>query len=671
MADLWKTSQNAGRDDVKRIKDACDIVRIIGENVAIKPKGREYVCLCPFHDDHNPSMRVIPSKQIFHCFVCGTGGDVFSFVQKFHKMDFVEALTFLSEKTGVQLTPRRSGQPFGEGVGSGGGAGGETNSGTFYTRRELLELTAGASSFFRAILSHPTHGAAARAIIEKRQITPEMVDRFQICAAPDRWDGLMLFAQQKNWKPDALFEAGLLKKRESSNGYYDLFRNRLLFPIHDKAGRVIAFGGRKINEADEPKYINSPDSRLFNKSATLYALHLAAKQIQAQKTAIVTEGYMDALACHQGGFTNAIATLGTALTREHAAALRPLCDTVVLLFDGDDAGRRAADRAVPIFFAEPIDVKIATLGRFTDAKDPDELLKREGGAAIFKHVIAQSTDLLEYRFARVRDSLVGAGVAALSKALLAEIDSMVQMGLRDVEPVRQKLIIKRLAELGDIDEPTIRKVIPAGRKGDNPLSVSFAPTNDAATPARNLATTMLAPAEHILGCILCEGQLWAGLSESDKDLISPMVFVDPPTRALAQCIMDVAEDGLFPTLANILAHTDNEDTKAAAVCLASRLEMETELHQFPDRLRKHWSACVHRLRLDDLSRSPNQRSNYFNEDPLQEESSLPQQPPSAEPKPSPSTSTPASPPSSLLAAIERAKNQAALGANRRILPRKS
>lgn len=676
LADLWKTSQNAGRDDVKRIKDACDIVRIIGENVAIKPKGREYVCLCPFHDDHNPSMRVIPSKQIFHCFVCGTGGDVFSFVQKFHKMDFVEALTFLSEKTGVQLTPRRSGQPFGEQMGGSGGgsggSGGETNSGTFYTRRELLELTAGATSFFRTILSHPTHGAAARAIIEKRQISPEMVDRFQICAAPDRWDGLILFAQQKNWKPDALFEAGLLKKRESSSGYYDLFRNRLLFPIHDKAGRVIAFGGRKINEADEPKYINSPDSRLFNKSATLYALHLAAKQIQAQKTAIVTEGYMDALACHQGGFTNAIATLGTALTREHAAALRPLCDTVVLLFDGDDAGRRAADRAVPIFFAEPIDVKIATLGRFTDAKDPDELLKREGGAAIFKHVIAQSTDLLEYRFARVRESLVGAGVAALSKALLAEIDSMVQMGLRDVEPVRQKLIIKRLAELGDIDEPTIRKVIPAGRKGDNPLSVSFAPVSDAPAPARNLATTMLAPAEHILGCILCEGQLWAGLGESDKDLISPMIYADAPTRALAQCIMDVAEDGLFPTLANVLAHTDNEDTKAAAVCLASRLEMETELHQFPDRLRKHWSACIHRLRLDALSRSPHQNTTFLSDEPSLDSNpdSHPDQD-SIPPNQATSTELKPTPPSSLLAAIERAKNQAALGANRRILPRKT
>ncbi|MCX5691227.1 MAG: DNA primase, partial [Planctomycetota bacterium] len=540
MADLWRGKSSKSNDDVSKVKDACDIVRIIGENLAIKPKGREYVCLCPFHDDHNPSMRIIPAKQIFHCFVCGTGGDVFSFVQKFHKMEFVEALQFLAEKTGVTLTPRRR---------EGSGEQGESNEPTI-SRRDVLNAAQAASDFYRAILRHPSHGAAARAVVERRGITPEMVEHFQLGAAPDRFDGMVMYANRHNLSEQALLEAGLFKTRDSG-GVYDLLRHRLIFPIHDKAGRVVAFGGRKIRDEDEPKYINSPETRLFNKSATLYALHHAARSIQTQRTVLVTEGYMDALACHQGGFTNAVATLGTALTREHASMLRLLCDNVVLLFDGDDAGQRAADRAVPIFFAEPIDVKIATLGDYTDAKDPDELLKREGGAEIFKRVLTGSVDLLEYRFNRVRRSLKGAGVAQLSKAIMQEIESMVDIGLRDVEPIRQRLIVKRLAELGGVDEATIQRALPAGRQPR-----VFAPTGgdqESASPVKNLGTAGIGVHEHLLGCILCDGTLWAAMGETEKDMVAPSTIEHDELRPLAQVMLDLGEDGTYPSLAAVLA----------------------------------------------------------------------------------------------------------------------
>ena len=585
MADLWRGKGSQSNDDVSKVKDACDIVRLIGEHLAIKPKGREYVCLCPFHDDHNPSMRIIPAKQIFHCFVCGTGGDVFSFVQKFHKMEFVEALQFLSERTGVALTPRRrEGEAAGEGEGSGRPS---------LTRRDVLNAAQSASDFYRAILRHPTHGAAGREVIERRGITPAMVELFQLGAAPDRFDGLGMYANRHGLSEQALLEAGLYKTRDSG-GVYDLLRHRLIFPIHDKAGRVVAFGGRKIREEDEPKYINSPETRLFNKSATLYGLHLAARPIQAARTVLVTEGYMDALACHQGGFPNAVATLGTALTREHAATLRLLCDHVILLFDGDDAGQRAADRTVPIFFAEPIDVKIATLGDHTDAKDPDELLKRPDGAEVFKRVLAGSVDLLEYRFNRVRKSLRGAGVAQLSKALMQEIESMVEMGLRDVEPIRQRLIVKRLAELGGVDEGTIQRALPAGRQprvfaapGDQPQERS---------PMKNLATATLGVHEHLLGCILCEGSLWAAMGETEKDMVAPSTIEHDELRPLAQVMMDLGEDGLYPSLAEVLGATESEQVKSAAVLLASRVEDQTE--RDPQRLLSHWNACVARIRFD-------------------------------------------------------------------------
>jgi DNA primase len=586
-------------DDVSKIKDACDIVRLIGEHLAIKPKGREYVSLCPFHDDHNPSMRIIPSKQIFHCFVCGTGGDVFSFIQKFHKMDFVESLQFLAERTGITLTPRKARDS-------------EQNQGEpSLTRRQVTDAAQVASDFYRTILRHPEHGAAGRAIVAKRGITPEMVELFQIGAAPNRFDGLVRYAEHKNIDPQALMEAGLFKPRESG-GVYDLLRHRLIFPIHDRTGRVIAFGGRRINDEDEPKYINSPETRLFSKSATLYALHLASRAIQAEKTAIVTEGYMDALACHQGGFSNTVATLGTALTKQHASTLRLLCDTVVLLFDGDDAGQRAADRTVPIFFSEPIDVKIATLSAFTDAKDPDELLKREGGAAIFRTVLAKAVDLLDYRFARVREQLRGSGMAGLSKAIAAEMESMVDMGLRDVEPIRQRLIIKKLAALGGMDESTIRRAIPAGRSPR-----VFAPVNAegeaaAPVPARNLASVSLTVHEHLLGCILCDGALWASMGEADKDSIAPSALEYDELRPLSQLMLDIAEDGGFPGLDAVLAGTMNDAVKSAAVVLASRIEDQTEGQDA--RLRSHWQACLTRARLDAHRTSPGQHVEIKNAD---------------------------------------------------------
>ena len=582
--------RGGGNDDVSKVKDACDIARIIGESVTIKPKGREYVCLCPFHDDHNPSMRVIPAKQIFHCFVCGTGGDVFSFVTKYHKMEFREALEFLAEKVGVTLTPwRRPGERESAGESAG------------LTKRQVLDAAGVASKFFRTILNHPEHGAVARATIERRGVTSEMVDRFELGAAPDRFDGLLKYAQRHGLSIDALREAGLFKVRESDQSPYDLLRHRLIFPIHDRTGRVVAFGGRKLRDEDEPKYINSPETRLFNKSSTLYAMHLASRTIQKERTALVTEGYMDALACHQGGFTHAVATLGTALTLEHAAQLRQICDRVVLLFDGDDAGQRAADRTVPIFFAEPIDVRIATLSAFTDAKDPDELLKREGGAEVFRTVIERSTDLLDYRFARLRKQLEGKGDAALSRAINEEVASMVDMGLHEVEPVRQKLIIRRLADLAGVDEATIRRVVPAGR-----TARVLAPREQAASSgddesrgstidaAFNAGTWKMGVLEHLMGCLLCDGSLWETMGDLEKDAVAPAHVKHPVLQALAQVMLDLGEDGDQPSLERVLTVAVDDSTRAAATIFASRVDEETG--QDAAKLAKHWEELRRSLR---------------------------------------------------------------------------
>lgn len=597
MAQVWQ--ENGDKD---RVRDAADIVRVVGEVVALKPKGREYVGLCPFHDDHKPSMGVVPSKGIFHCFVCGSGGDVFSFVQKFHKMDFREALEFLAEKFGVVLTPRR--RPEGGGV--------FEEQDDRLSRGDLVGLNTGAAHFFRTVLAHAEHGKVARDVIARRGISAEMVDQFLVGASPDRWDGLVLKARHEGWSDRGLLELGLLKTRDSG-GTYDALRNRLIFPIQDQTGRVIAFGGRKIKEEDEPKYLNSPETRLFDKSKTLYGLNHAARTIQSEKTAIITEGYTDVIACHQGGFTNAVATLGTALTREHATILRRMCDTIVLLFDGDEAGQRAADRAVEVFFAEPLDVKICTLRAFTDAKDPDELLKREGGAEVFRRALAASTDLLDYRFARLKSRLSGSGLSALAKGIDEEVSRYVELGLRDVAPVRQALIVRRLSQLSGVDEGTIRRSIPAGRnangvrtemgRGARLGEVGHPDSGhpDEATLDREAAVTTamgairmpgLALAWHLLGCVLCDGNLWLALKDDLRDLISPGAYGHPLLRELSQVVADVALHGETPDLKGVLMHSEDGALKAVAVGLHARIDGETGGDAAV--LHEHWRECVRR-----------------------------------------------------------------------------
>ena len=264
-AERWtSSSQNAGgagkrafgdRSDIDRVRDASDIVRIIGEHISLKPKGREFVGLCPFHDDRTPSMTVVPHKQFYKCFSCGASGDVFTFVQKFLRMEFRESLEFLAERAGVQLTPLRQ-QSFAE-----------QGDQPAITKKDLFAANNAAAAFFVGVMKHETHGAAGREVLKSRGVSEEMIKEFRLGVAPDRWDGLVMTLGGKLGN-DLLAQAGLLKQREGG-GYYDAFRNRVMFPITDRTGRVIAFGARKINPEDEPncnRKINIPidDNQKFS-----------------------------------------------------------------------------------------------------------------------------------------------------------------------------------------------------------------------------------------------------------------------------------------------------------------------------------------------------------------------------------------------------------------------
>lgn len=553
----------AGRDntDKERIRDASDIVRVIGEVVSLKAKGREFVCLCPFHDDHRPSMNVVPHKQIFKCFVCNAGGDVFSFVQKYHHMEFREALEYLAERAGITLAPPRA-------VATGGGEPGEPEIG----RADLVRANQTAAEFFRVLLKHAEHGEAGRQVVLRRGISPEMVEAFGLGVSPGagRWDGLLQTIQSKGLSPRVFAEAGLLKQRDSG-GQYDAFRNRLMFPIQDQIGRVIAFGARKIDEADEPKYLNSPETRLFEKSGTLYGLFQAARSIQTERTAVITEGYTDTIACHQAGITNVVATLGTALTLRHAAVLRRLCDTVVLLFDGDEAGQRAADRAVEVFFSEEIDVKIATLSSATDAKDPDELLKREGGAQVLRAAIAAAVDLLDYRYARIRERLAGSGMAALDRAVEEDLKRLVDLGFASVPLRRRMLIVKKISALTGLNESIIARSIPAGRRPEQAPS----PSSSAPPP--------LSVHAKALGCLLCEPSLWLALSDADREALDPAHLDDPTHRTVSEAIFELGASGRSCDISAVTTLLDDPAASAAASDLYMRTSHATSIGENVER----------------------------------------------------------------------------------------
>jgi len=578
----------SSNDDKRRVLEATDIVRLIGEQLALKSKGREYLGLCPFHNDHKPSMTVVPQKQIFHCFSCGAGGDALRFVMDYHKMSFREALQHLADRAGIKLTPWR---PTGA-MGTGANGGAEESEQT--PRSAMLGANQTACDFFRAILNHEEHGRAAREVIAKRGVSAEMVELFGLGAAPDKWDGLLLTVQRKNVDLAAYRAAGLFKARDAG-GLYDAFRNRLMFPIHDQIGRVVGFGARRLRDEDDPKYLNSSESAIFDKSTTLYGLHQAAQAIRTGRVAVVVEGYMDAIACHQAGARNAVATLGTALTVGNARVLRRLCDSVILLFDGDVAGMKAAERAVEVFFAEPIDVRIATLAPHTDAKDPDELLKREGGREVLDRVFAAAVDPLDLLFARMRATVEGQGLATRARLIDEFTTRLVSLGLSVVEPVRYQLIVKRVAEVAGVDWQTIAQSLSQKvmRSRARVAAAADIPGNDqnSAAPKRT-SISKLSAQEHLLGCLLCDAGLWLRFKDEEWEAVTPDAFPPGPAQRVAEVMADLRLNEEPATLNAVLAMIEDADTQRYATHIAAEIDRitgggsELLVQHFAERLRE-------------------------------------------------------------------------------------
>lgn len=545
--------------DKEKVQAATDIVRLVGEHVTLRPKGKEFAGLCPFHDDKTPSMQVSPQKQIYKCFSCGAGGDAFSFVMNYHKMDFVESLKYLAEKGGIELTPWK---PDGKGGSGESASGGE--------RKRIAAANEMAVSFFKALLKHETHGADARAYLERRGVTQEMVDIFGLGYAPDRWDGLVTMVRERGWDKQGFELAQLIRPRKTGDGDFDFLRHRLVFPIFDAIGRPIAFGGRKLRDEDEPKYLNSPETTLFNKSATLYGLHAAKKPIIDSKTAVIVEGYTDVIACHQAGARNVVAALGTALTPQHVRELRRYCEQVVLVMDGDVAGQKAADRAVEVFLTGDLDVAIAVL---PGGQDPDDLLK-VGGLDAWNEVLEKADDALGFAFGRMESKLDASDTTTGKQRVIeAFLNQLVELGVARMGDLRRSFVVRRLAEMLHMTEAAIdsqlqarsprssRSVEPEWQPtdSDEPDSAEmaqYASENDvedglASGVSRHRLQAVGKAEKRLIAALVRHNSLFsATLSDGSAidEAISPAELAHPDHRSLFQRVYDGLAEGREVTL---------------------------------------------------------------------------------------------------------------------------
>ena len=457
------------------IKQRLDIASLVGAYAPLSRAGRNLKSLCPFHQEKTPSFYVFPETQTWRCFgACGTGGDLFSFVMKKEGIDFGEALRVLAAKAGVTLEERRVSPEEQE------------------QHSRLKEVVRSAALFFHNTLLNSPQAAHARAYAAKRSLSAESTRTFMLGHGPQGWTGLLDHLQAHGYKPEEMLEAGLITKRDSGSGYYDRFRDRLIFPIHDVNGTIVAFGGRALKDEDQPKYLNSPQTPVFDKSGTIYALNFAKDVIRSQRQAVIVEGYMDVLMAHQHGFKNVVASMGTSLTEKQVQLLLRYTPSIVLALDPDAAGQNATLRGfeVPreeegeavadykgrvvrkqvggkqVFVRLPEgipaqkgrpkgEIRVLTLPQ---GKDPDELVKSD--PALWERLVASSVPMLDFLFTSAR----GRFDLSTPKGKADAVDAVIPFLAQIPNPVEQAHYLQRLATMVSVDERTLRASLPARKR---------------------------------------------------------------------------------------------------------------------------------------------------------------------------------------------------------------
>lgn len=408
---------------IQKVKDGNDIVEVISETVKLRRAGRNYSGLCPFHHEKTPSFSVSSDKQIYKCFGCGEAGNVVTFVMKTKNLPFMDALKFLGDRINLTIETTDS-----------------TNKGLDDKKEKLYNINVeSARYFFRNLLNTP----AALEYFRRRGIADATIKKFGLGYSLEGWSNLINYLKRKGYTELDLISAGVVNKRDSG-GIYDKFRNRVMFPIFDYKGKVIGFGGRVLDDS-KPKYLNSPETVIFNKGINLYGLNFAIKN-NTERYFIIVEGYMDCISLHQYGVTNAVASLGTALTTSQAKLLKRYADKVIISYDADLAGQAATMRGLDILRNEGFDVRVLTV---PSGKDPDEYIRSNGKEA-FMRLVNEAAPLIEYRIKRAKD-----GIDFTKDEMIIQYTKKVTGILADLDPIEKDVYIKKISEDTGIKEQAI------------------------------------------------------------------------------------------------------------------------------------------------------------------------------------------------------------------------
>ena len=530
-------------DAKAQVLAATDIVQLISRTVGLKKRGKDYVGLCPFHQEKSPSFHVSIDKQFFYCYGCKKGGNAIDFVIERDRVEFIDALKILADEARIEL-PKFGGSK--EKTGE---------------RLQLLDAQTAAMKLFRRLLLLDSRGKPARDYLRNRGFTDATLDAFHVGFAADAWDVLRDSPEMKPFAPEMLANAGLLKMREAaSGGFYDTFRDRVMFPIRDETNKVIAFGGRVLPGGDNPaKYLNSPETPLFSKSRCVYGIDQARQRIVETRTAVVVEGYTDVMMAHQYDVKNVVSVLGTALTEQHVNLLRRFADRIVLLFDADAAGQGAAERSLELFLTQPIEIAIATL---PEGQDPDEVLLAQGKPG-FDAIVAKAAPALDFlwdqlfrQYATSKDDLTGQG-----KAIDAFLARLASVNPETTDRMRLNAAMVRASKMTGIstDELTTRVRslrTKVAKPQANATPRGFAKlARDRPIPARERAE------RDLLGALLNQPDHWNAVQQRVKY----EEFATPPLRRLAEAIWACHRDeGALP-LNEFLDVLGDAELKSSAV----------------------------------------------------------------------------------------------------------
>jgi DNA primase len=591
------SSDLANNDFKELVRSRTDLVALVGESVALTPSrgGAEFKCLCPFHDDHTPSLVVYPDRQSFRCWACNTGGDCFTWVMEFDKVEFREALETLAKRAGLEMPTFAGRRPE-----------------NAVAKTDVLDVLAWTENEFHRCLLDSQMAEPAREYLKERGFTAETIAKFKLGFAPN--DGQWIIARGRGkFTLEAMETARVIKKSDEGEGYYQFFRNRVLFPIRNDKGRCVSFGGRVLPQFAQPgvgKYINGLESDVYSKSNLLFAFDAAREGIRKTGTAVVVEGYTDALISHQFDVTNVVGVCGTALTQAHVDRLKRFAPRIVLMFDGDEAGQNAAEKALANYLSENIDLRVLVL---PDDQDPDEYLFAHG-AEEFRRQINNATEAWDFKLQTEVNRHGLESIDARHRVLTSMLELLAKVPkLRG--SVKEDVILNRLASRTLLSEQVVRQRVAEARSSRSEGSKGALPNHNTAAarmPHRGLQTTtrtMSAP-EDALGhkSLRVDGApanrslcfLDRSLSKGDRmecELLE-IIFTDPSTldeirreigdedfyneqtRAVLQVCFDLLDHDETPTFDRISAAIEDAALKRLIVWIdeqARKKEISTKL----------------------------------------------------------------------------------------------